>query len=68
MHWAWILTASIPAIWAARTGGTGRKSLCPVAAAHKVVDPVMGDNGKAYATVTPALIEPHPAAVPVGQI
>ena len=26
-------------------------------AAHKVVDPVMGDNGKAYSTVTPALIE-----------
>ena len=24
--------------------------------AHKVVDPVMGDNGKAYATVTPELI------------
>ena len=26
-------------------------------AAKKVVDPVMGDNGKAYSTVTPALIE-----------
>ena len=26
-------------------------------AAYKVVDPVMGDNGKAYSTVTPALIE-----------
>ena len=26
-------------------------------AAMKVVDPVMGDNGKAYSTVTPALIE-----------
>ena len=26
-------------------------------AAHKVVDPVMGDNGKAYSTVTPALID-----------
>ena len=25
--------------------------------AHKVVDPVMGDNGKAYSTVTPALID-----------
>ena len=35
--------------------------------AHKVVDPVMGDNGKAYATVTPGTHQPHPAAVPVGQ-
>ena len=26
-------------------------------AARKVVDPVMGDNGKAYSTVTPALID-----------
>ena len=26
-------------------------------AAYKVVDPVMGDNGKAYSTVTPALVE-----------
>ena len=26
-------------------------------AAKKVVDPVMGDNGKAYSTVTPALID-----------
>ena len=26
-------------------------------AAYKVVDPVMGDNGKAYPTVTPALVE-----------
>ena len=26
-------------------------------AAYKVVDPVMGDNGKAYSTVTPALID-----------
>ena len=26
-------------------------------AAYKVVDPVMGDNGKAYSAVTPALIE-----------
>ena len=25
--------------------------------AYKVVDPVMGDNGKAYSTVTPALVE-----------
>ena len=26
-------------------------------AAKKIVDPVMGDNGKAYSTVTPALID-----------
>ena len=57
MRSAWSLTASIPAIWAVRIRCTGRKSLCLWPAAKKIVDPVMGDNGKAYSTVTPALID-----------
>lgn len=35
--------------------------------AHKVVDPVMGDNGKAYATVTPELIRRIRQLCRVGQ-
>mgnify|MGYP000520891545 CR=1 FL=1 len=36
-------------------------------AARKVVDPVMGDNGKAYSTVTPALIDRMTRALPPGR-
>ncbi len=35
--------------------------------AYKVVDPVMGDNGKGLRYRDPGTHQPHPAAVPVGQ-
>ena len=37
--------------------GLAEKAFALWPAAHKIVDPVMGDNGKAYTTVTPALMD-----------
>ncbi len=57
-RWVWNLSASIPAISAARNRSRWRKKPLPSGPMPgKVVDPVMGDNGKAYATVTPAFID-----------
>lgn len=57
-RWVWNLSVSIPVSRRRGTGRAGGKkafALWPVA--RKVVDPVMGDNGRAYSTVTPAFID-----------
>ena len=36
--------------------------------AHKVVDPVLGDGGHAYSTVTPAFIQRNSGSVPPGRL
>lgn len=52
------MIVSIPAIWAGEAQvALAEKAFALWPAAYKVVDPVMGDNGKAYSTVTPALVE-----------
>ena len=44
-------------MWVESTTVGTEKAFALWPAAYKVVDPVMGDNGKAYSTVTPALVE-----------
>lgn len=56
------LGAEFDCIYTGYLGGEEQVALAEKAfdlwpAARKVVDPVMGDNGKAYSTVTPALID-----------
>ena len=67
------LGLSFDCIYTGYLGGEEQAALAEKAfdlwpSAYKVVDPVMGDNGKAYSTVTPAFIDrmrppgrPHPA-------
>ena len=56
------LGLSFDCIYTGYLGGEEQAALAEMAfdlwpSAYKVVDPVMGDNGKAYATVTPAFID-----------
>ena len=56
------LGLSFDCIYTGYLGGEEQAALAEKAfdlwpSAYKVVDPVMGDNGKAYATVTPAFID-----------
>ena len=56
------LDVEFDCIYTGYLGGEAQVALAEKAfalwpAAKKVVDPVMGDNGKAYSTVTPALID-----------
>ena len=56
------LGLSFDCIYTGYLGGEAQAALAEKAfdlwpSAYKVVDPVMGDNGKAYSTVTPALVE-----------
>mgnify|MGYP000036866024 CR=1 FL=1 len=56
------LGLSFDCIYTGYLGGEEQAALAEKAfdlwpSAYKVVDPVMGDNGKAYSTVTPAFID-----------